>query len=51
MHLWGRAIDFSVKNRSTADLEKVAEKLTPGGLGIYSGFVHIDTGPHRRWRA
>ena len=51
MHLLGRAIDFSVKNRSTADLETVAEKLTPGGLGIYSGFVHIDTGPHRRWRA
>ena len=51
MHLVGRAIDFKVKNRSIENLETVAKKLTPGGLGVYSGFVHIDTGPHRRWKA
>ena len=50
MHLVGRAIDFKVKNRSIENLEQVAKKLTPGGLGVYSGFVHIDTGPHRRWK-
>ena len=50
MHLVGRAIDFKVKNRSIGNLEKVAKKLTPGGLGVYSGFIHIDTGPHRRWK-
>ena len=51
MHLIGRAIDFKVRNRSIQNLEKVAKKLTPGGLGVYSGFIHIDTGPYRRWRA
>ena len=51
MHLIGRAIDFKVRNRSIQNLESVAKKLTPGGLGVYSGFVHIDTGPYRRWKA
>ena len=51
MHLIGRAIDFKVRNRSIQNLEAVAKKLTPGGLGVYSGFIHIDTGPYRRWRA
>ena len=51
MHLVGRAIDFRVKNRSISSLEKTAEKFTPGGLGVYSSFIHIDTGPYRRWSA
>ena len=51
MHLIGRAIDFKVRNRSIQNLEEVAKKITPGGLGVYSGFIHIDTGPYRRWRA
>ena len=51
MHLIGRALDFKVRNRSIQNLEGVAKKLTPGGLGVYSGFIHIDTGPYRRWRA
>ena len=51
MHLIGRAIDFKVRSRSINNLELVAEKLTPGGLGIYPGFIHIDTGPYRRWKA
>ena len=51
MHLVGRAIDFRIKNRSISNLEQAAEKLTPGGLGVYSGFIHIDTGPYRRWKA
>ena len=51
MHLVGRAIDFRIRDRSISNLEKVAEKLTPGGLGIYSAFIHIDTGPYRRWKA
>ena len=51
MHLIGRAIDFKVRNRSIENLEMVAKRLTPGGLGVYSGFIHIDTGPYRRRRA
>ena len=51
MHLVGRAVDFKVRHRSIQNLEGVAKKLTPGGLGVYSGFIHIDTGPYRRWKA
>ena len=51
MHLIGRAIDFKVRGRSIENLEMVAKKMTPGGLGVYSGFIHIDTGPYRRWKA
>ena len=51
MHLVGRAIDFRIRDRSISNLEEAAEKLTPGGLGIYSAFIHIDTGPFRRWKA
>ena len=49
MHLSGRAIDFTVKDISVIKLAEVAEKLTPGGLGVYSNFIHLDTGPYRRW--
>ena len=51
MHLIGWAIDFKVRGRSIENLEMVAKKMTPGGLGVYSGFIHIDTGPYRRWKA
>ena len=51
MHLVGKAIDFRIRDRSISNLEEAAEKLTPGGLGIYSAFIHIDTGPYRRWKA
>ena len=51
MHLVGRAVDFKVRHRSIQNLEEVAKKITPGGLGVYSGFIHIDTGPYRRWRS
>jgi uncharacterized protein YcbK (DUF882 family) len=51
MHLIGRAVDFKVRGRSIQNLAGVAKKLTPGGLGVYSGFIHIDTGPYRRWKA
>jgi len=51
MHLIEGPIDFKVRNRSIENLEMVAKRLTPGGLGVYSGFIHIDTGPYRRWRA
>ena len=43
-------MNFKVRNRSIQNLEGVA-KNPPGGLGVYSGFIHIDTGPYRRWRA
>lgn len=47
-HLYGQAIDFYVESLSTY---AVADTLSwwPGGLGLYPGWVHLDTGPARRW--
>lgn len=47
-HLYGQAIDFYVESLSA---RTVADRLSwwPGGLGSYPGWVHLDTGPYRRW--
>jgi hypothetical protein len=47
-HLYGQAMDFYVESLSSY---AVAEILSwwPGGLGLYPGWVHLDTGPFRRW--
>ncbi|UQA62352.1 YcbK family protein [Polyangium aurulentum] len=53
-HTLGNAIDFRVEGLSPSRLvaELVALKW-PGGIGFYPGrrdrFVHVDTGPKRRW--
>lgn len=51
-HLYGRAADLFVPEISAADLGKVAQQLQVGGVGTYKGrgFIHIDTGPVRRWK-
>ena len=50
-HLTGRALDFRVQNVSIETLRNTAHKEAPGGLGMYRNFIHIDTGPTRRWFA
>jgi len=50
-HLTGRALDFRVPNVSIETLRNTAHKEAPGGLGMYRNFIHIDTGPTRRWFA
>lgn len=52
LHMQGRAIDFRIPGVALADLADWATEEGAGGLGIYpaSGFVHVDTGPRRRWR-
>jgi hypothetical protein len=47
-HLYGQAVDFYVPD---VPARTVASQLTwwPGGLGAYAGWVHLDTGPRRRW--
>ena len=50
-HLTGRALDFRVPNVSIKTLRNTAHKEAPGGLGMYRNFIHIDTGPTRRWFA
>ena len=52
-HMKGMAIDIAMPGVSTDDLHKAALSLNAGGVGKYSrsGFVHIDSGPVRRWGA
>lgn len=48
-HTKGKAIDFYVHGISMKSIHKAALSLKGGGVGGYSQFVHIDTGPVRRW--
>ena len=50
-HVKGMAIDLRLPDRDLKDLRYVALMLAVGGVGYYpkSDFVHMDTGPVRRW--
>lgn len=51
MHLYGRAIDFTVPGLSPAALAQIAAQFRAGGIGIYpnQNFIHLDTGGVRVW--
>lgn len=51
LHLEGRAIDVRLGDVPLADLREAAMSIRAGGVGFYpqSRFVHLDTGPIRRW--
>ena len=48
MHLYGKAADISVKSKSPKELKDIVEKLIKekklafGGIGLYSGWLHVD---------
>ena len=50
-HTKGKAIDVRLEGRELSRLRTAAMSLNIGGVGYYpkSNFVHIDTGPVRRW--
>ncbi len=52
-HLRGMAIDIRLPGRQLAAVRDGAVVLARGGVGYYpdkaSDFVHVDTGPVRRW--
>jgi uncharacterized protein YcbK (DUF882 family) len=50
-HVRGMAIDIRLPGRDLATLRRAAMQLSQGGVGFYpkSDFVHVDTGPVRRW--
>jgi uncharacterized protein YcbK (DUF882 family) len=51
MHLEGRAIDIRLPGLGLKYLQSAALSLKAGGVGYYPSddFVHVDTGPIRRW--
>lgn len=51
LHMEGRAIDIRLPDRSLSEVRMAALSLQQGGVGYYpkSNFVHLDTGPFRRW--
>jgi uncharacterized protein YcbK (DUF882 family) len=49
LHLQGRAIDFIIPGISSSRLAHTARSFAAGGVGLYSRFVHIDTGRVRHW--
>jgi uncharacterized protein YcbK (DUF882 family) len=50
-HLRGQAIDIFMPGTELKDLHKAGTWLKQGGVGYYpsSGFVHLDSGPVRKW--
>lgn len=50
-HMKGQAIDVYLPDVPLRRLHRAAIDLNIGGVGYYrnSGFIHIDTGPVRRW--
>lgn len=50
-HMKGQAIDIRVPGIDIEHVHKAALSLDAGGVGVYksSQFVHVDTGPKRRW--
>ena len=49
LHIQAKAIDFSFPGMEMDVLHKMVRAEAPGGVGLYRSFVHIDSGPQRRW--
>ncbi len=51
-HMLGKAFDFRLDGINLKTVHEAALSLKAGGVGYYprSGFVHIDSGPVRRWQ-
>lgn len=49
LHMQARAIDFSLPDVPMKTLSRVARQVCAGGVGLYSTFVHVDSGPQRTW--
>ena len=50
-HMRGQAMDVMLPGRTPAQVRAAGLELGMGGVGYYprTGFVHLDTGPVRRW--
>lgn len=50
-HIKGKAIDIQIPGTPIKKLHKYSQAVSGGGVGVYETFVHLDTGPVRRWGA
>ncbi|MDF3033232.1 MAG: hypothetical protein K0R76_186 [Alphaproteobacteria bacterium] len=50
-HIYGKAADIYVPGRTLKQIQGAAKSLRAGGVGRYTGFVHVDTGRIRYWGA
>ena len=50
MHIYGRAVDLTMRGISLNQLTSMAAHFNAGGIGIYNSFIHLDTGRVRNWR-
>ena len=50
-HIRGMAVDITLASRSISQIARAGLSLSAGGVGKYSRshFVHLDSGPVRRW--
>jgi len=50
-HIKGMAVDIAMKTRSVSQISRAGLSLNAGGVGRYSrsDFVHLDSGPVRKW--
>jgi uncharacterized protein YcbK (DUF882 family) len=49
-HCFGRALDINIKGVKPKDIRASAIKVGCDGIGLYSGFVHVDSrGYAARW--
>ncbi len=48
-HMKGMAVDLHMPGRRKRDLLRAAHSLDRGGVGNYRTYVHLDSGPTRRW--
>ena len=51
-HMLGQAADVWSPGYSPREVAAVAERVGFGGIGVYvsDSFIHIDTGPKRKWK-
>lgn len=49
MHLYGKAADIHMQGIPTDYLARLLRLCGGAGIGIYSGFVHVDTWKERSW--
>ena len=49
-HLHGQAADINIPGVSPPRVAAFVSMLGMGGVGVYSSFVHLDTGPQRFWK-